>query len=108
MSAKALDCQAGAVRQEQRVGALRMNTPGRAASGWWDSHNNALYLEKLVHQSDADEKSDGAEPESAKPALSLLWRPISFPRTAASKAREVRARAVPLPREATAERVEPS
>jgi hypothetical protein len=108
MSAKALDWQAGAVRQEQRVGALRMNTPGRAVSGWWDSHNNALYLEKLVHQSDADEKSDKAELESAKPALSLLWRPIPFPRTAASKAREARARAVPRPRGASPETAEPS
>ena len=85
-----------------------MNMPGRAVSGWWDSHNNAFYLEKLVHQSDADEKSDGAEPESAKPALGLLWRPISFPRTAASKARVARAQDVPRPRQASSEQGEPA
>jgi hypothetical protein len=85
-----------------------MNAPGRAVGGWWDSHNNAFYLEKLVHQSAADDQPDGAESESTKPALSLLWRPISFPRTAASKARGVRARSVPLPREASPEDGEPA
>ncbi len=85
-----------------------MNTPGRAVSGWWDSHNNAFYLEKLVHQSDADEKSDSARPDSAKPALGVLWRPISFPRSAAAKARGARAQAVPRPRPASPEGGEPA
>lgn len=85
-----------------------MNTPGRAVSGWWDRHNNALYLERLVHQSTAEEEPDNAEAPPAKAALSLLWRPISFPRRAASKARGAPAEAVPRPRESRPERAESS
>jgi hypothetical protein len=75
-----------------------METPGRTVSGWWDSHNNALYLERLVHPSTADENAGDRKDASAKPAFSLLWRPISFPKSAAAKARAARADDVPQPR----------
>lgn len=56
-----------------------MNTPGRTVSGWWDCRNNALYLERLVHQGKAEPKAD-AVVETAAPALGLLWRPVSLPK----------------------------
>jgi hypothetical protein len=85
-----------------------MNAPGRAVNGWWDCHNNALYLEKLVHQSSADEKADAAEGAPAKPLSSLLWRPLSFPRSGASKARGAKPLDVPRAREGSPERAGPA
>ena len=83
-----------------------MNTPGRTVSGWWDCRNNALYLERLVHHAPPDEKAkDGDEPP-ASPAFSLLWRRISFPKSAAAKARAARSEDVPRPREGASEPVE--
>jgi len=79
-----------------------MNTPGRAVSGWWDCHNNAFYLERLVRGNAPSEPQESAPSEKAEPAIGLLWRPISFPKSAAAKARAARADAVPRPREGAA------
>lgn len=76
-----------------------MNTPGRAVSGWWDSHNNAFYLERLVRGGGAQERPESERDGNDQPVVGLLWRPISFPKSAAAKARAARADAVPRPRE---------
>ena len=76
-----------------------MNTPGRTVTGWWDCHNNAFYLERLVRGSAEQEPPKTLSEERREPTLGLLWRPISFPKSAAAKAREARGDAVPRPRE---------
>jgi hypothetical protein len=80
-----------------------MNSPGRTVSSWWDCRNNALYLERLVRQG-APEENVGVQVETAKtPVFGLLWRPISFPKSASAKARTAKAQDVPRPREAGAQ-----
>lgn len=80
-----------------------MNTLGRSVSGWWDSRNNALYLERLVHAGSFDEPDEPAPDAPAAPAVGLLWRPLPFPRSAAAKARAASARDVARTRDAAPE-----
>jgi hypothetical protein len=76
-----------------------MSTPGRTVSGWWDFHNNAFHLERLVRGSAVQEPAETRPNRNAGPAIGLLWRPISFPKSASAKARAARADAIPRPRE---------
>ncbi len=76
-----------------------MNTPGRTVTGWWNCHNNAFYLERLVRRSAAEEPPESRLEANAEPVLGLLWRPISFPKSASARARLARVAAVPPPRE---------
>jgi hypothetical protein len=75
----------------------RVNTPGRTVSSWWDRHNNAFYLERLVSGSTAPEEPESRSSANERPAIGLLWRPISFPRSASAKARAARANATLSP-----------
>ncbi len=75
-----------------------MGTPGNIVSGWWDCHNSAFYLDRLVHQSSADEIAEARDEAPETPALSLLWRPIPFPKSAAAKQRAALKQDVPRPR----------
>jgi hypothetical protein len=75
-----------------------MNTPGRSVGGWWNCHNNAFYLEKLVRGSNAEEEPQAPREERDSPLIGLLWRPISFPKSPSAKARAARADAIPQPR----------
>jgi hypothetical protein len=76
-----------------------MNRPGRTVSGWWDRHNNAVYLETLVRGRRSDEKGKPAPKPPEDAPLGLLWRPITFRKSASSKGRETRAETIPQPRE---------
>ncbi len=80
-----------------------MNTPGRSVSGWWDSRNNALYLERLVHASSFGEPAEPAPEAPAAPAIGLLWRPLAFPKSAVAKVRAASAQDVARPRDAAPE-----
>jgi hypothetical protein len=55
-----------------------MNTPGRTVGSWWDRHNNAFYLEKLVRGGKSREASESRPERNAEPVVGLLWRPISL------------------------------
>jgi hypothetical protein len=68
-----------------------MSTPGRTVSGWWACHNNAVCLERLVRGRSAQEQPETRRNGNAEPAISLLWRPISFPKSPSAKARAARA-----------------
>jgi hypothetical protein len=80
-----------------------MKTPGRTVSSWWDCHNNAFYLERLVRGNTAQEKPETRRTGNGEPAIGLLWRPISFPKSGSAKARAARADAIPRPREEAAD-----
>jgi hypothetical protein len=78
-----------------------MNTPGRTVTGWWNCHNNAFYLERMVRGGAAEEAAQPSPQPNTEPVLGLLWRPISFPKSASAKARMARAAAAPPSREGT-------
>jgi hypothetical protein len=80
-----------------------MNAPGRTVSGWWNCHNNAFYLDRLVRGSTAPEPVETRPEANVAPAIGLLWRPISFRKSASEKVRAARADALARPREAVAD-----